>query len=128
MQYEPHQYLNNDDPFLFNNINDVGGFNFEQNFDDAVIDDEFNIYPPNYNFFQPEMKNKESNFNPYIINLTETNDNSDINKSDTKINKSKINKSQNLNKSNIPILNKDTTNKSNINKKNKTQNQLFFRK
>ena len=32
---EPHQYLNNDDPFLFNNVNDVGGFNFEQNFDNS---------------------------------------------------------------------------------------------
>ena len=66
MQYEPHQYLYNDDPFLSNNLNDVGGFNFEQNFDDAVIDDEFNMYPPNYNFYQPEIKNLESNFNPNI--------------------------------------------------------------
>ena len=128
MQYEPHQYLYNDDPFLSNNLNDVGGFNFEQNFDDAVIDDEFNMYPPNYNFYQPEIKNLESNFNPNIINLSETNDNSDINQYDSKNNKSKINQKQNLNKSNITTLNKENINQSNNIKKNKTQSQLFFPK
>ena len=59
MIYQPEQYIYDNNPILINNNFNLGGVNFQQNFDDAIIDDEYNINNFNNNNNNNKQENKK---------------------------------------------------------------------